>query len=53
MAVVAAADDDPTDEAMQNLLSHVSDEDAAEALDEAAPDMTPDERKAWLKRWGK
>lgn len=43
----------PADAAMRNLLGGVSDEDAAEALREAAPDMTEAERAAYLKKWNK
>lgn len=39
------------DDSMQNLLSHVPAEEAAEVMAEVAPDMTEGEKAAWLKRW--
>lgn len=45
------ASDTTADDSMRNLLSHVPAEEAAEAMAEVAPDMTDEEKAAWLKRW--
>lgn len=45
--------DPVADDSMRNLLSNVSAEEAAEVLNEVAPDMTEAEKQAHLMRWGK
>jgi hypothetical protein len=50
---VSDPNEPPQDEAMRNLLSGVSGDEAAEVLRDAAPEMTEAERQAYLKRWGK
>ena len=45
--------DEHADDAMRNLFSHVSREEAESLMDEVGKDLTEAEKKAYLKRWGK